>query len=81
MFPEWLLSGKQNQSFGRRTQQKRLRKGASARVLKELSHHLEPPATPDEHAPVRRARRYLDRRKEHLDSPAPLPKTCPLAPA
>jgi hypothetical protein len=62
----------------RHTQQKRLRKGASAQVLKELSPHLEPPGTPDEHAPVRRARRYLDRRKDHLDYPRAIAQNLPI---
>lgn len=46
------------------TQKKRLPQGRLKPVRKELRDHLEPPAVPDEQAPVRRAHRYLHHRRE-----------------
>ncbi len=53
----------------RRTQQKRLRRGAAAKVIETLAEHLEPLATPDEEAPVRSGHRYLTNRLDCLDYP------------
>jgi hypothetical protein len=53
----------------RRTQQKRLRRGAAALVLAALAEHLEAPGTPDEEAPVRNAHRYVSNRLDCLDYP------------
>lgn len=53
----------------RRTQQKRLRRGAAPLVVAELAEYLEPPGTPDEEAPVRNAHRYLSNRLDSLDYP------------
>lgn len=51
----------------RRTQQKRLKRGASAQVIAELAAHREAPEEPDENAPVRAAHRYLSNRPDTLD--------------
>ena len=53
----------------RRTQQKRLRRGAAGLVLAALAEHLEAPETPEEEAPVRNAHRYLSNRLDCLDYP------------
>ena len=53
----------------RRTQQKRLRRGAAPLVISALAEHLEPAGTPDEEAPVRNAHRYLSNRLDSLDYP------------
>lgn len=53
----------------RRTQQKRLRRGAAPLVVAALAEYLEPPGTPDEEAPVRNAHRYLSNRLDSLDYP------------
>jgi hypothetical protein len=62
----------------RHTQQRRLRRGAAAKVLGALAQDLEPVGTPDEQAPVRAARRYLDRRRDHLDYPRALALDLPI---
>lgn len=51
----------------RRTQQKRLRRGAPEKVIQVLAEHLESALTPDEEAPVRKAHRYLSNRTDCLD--------------
>ena len=51
----------------RETQQKRLKRGASAQVIKELAAHVEPASTPEDQAPARAAHRYLSNRPETLD--------------
>ena len=51
----------------RRTQQKRLKRGASAQVVAELGAHREAPGMADENAPVRAAHRYLGNRPGTLD--------------
>ena len=51
----------------RRTQQKRLRRGAVEQVLEALQPHLEPEGVEEEHAPVRSACRYLGHRRDCLD--------------
>jgi hypothetical protein len=62
----------------RRTQQQRLRCGATAKVLTALEPHQEPATIPDEHAPVRAARRYLARRHDQLDYPRALELGLPI---
>lgn len=56
----------------RRTQQKRLRRGAAPLVIAALAQHLEPPEIPDEEAPARNAHRYLNNRLDSLDYPLAL---------
>ena len=51
----------------RKTQQKRLRRGANHLVTEELESHLEAAEIADEEAPVRQAHRYLSNRPEQLD--------------
>lgn len=53
----------------RRTQQKRLRRGAFPLVVAALAEHLEPVGIPDEEAPVRNGHRYLVNRTDCLDYP------------
>lgn len=53
----------------RRTQQKRLRRGAADKVIKALLPHIEPTDMPDEQAPVRNANRYISNRLDCLDYP------------
>jgi hypothetical protein len=56
----------------RRTQQKRLKRGALEKVIHALAEHLEPADTPEEAAPVNNAHRYLTNRKDCLDYPRAL---------
>ena len=53
----------------RRTQQKRLRRGALPLVVAALAEHLEPVGVSDEEAPVRNGYRYLVNRTDCLDYP------------
>lgn len=53
----------------RRTQQRRLKRGAIEKVIETLEHSLEPEGTPEEEAPVRSAHRYLTNRTDCLDYP------------
>ena len=53
----------------RKTQQKRLKRGAVEKVMEALAKHLEPEGTPEEEAPVRNAHRYLTNRTDCLDYP------------
>lgn len=62
----------------RRTQQKRLRRGASAQVIEELAGQREAPTVPEENAPVRAAHRYLCNRPDTLDYPAALAAGLPI---
>jgi hypothetical protein len=62
----------------RRTQQKRLRRGALPLVIATLEQHLEPDGTPDEEAPVRNGHRYLTNRTECLDYPRALALGLPI---
>jgi hypothetical protein len=62
----------------RRTQQKRLRRGAAAQVIEALAEHLEPAPTPDEEVPVRAAHRYLTHRVDCLDYPRALKLGLPI---
>jgi hypothetical protein len=62
----------------RRTQQKRLRRGAFPLVIAALAEHWEADGTPDEEAPVRNAHRYLTNRIECLDYPRALTLGLPI---
>ena len=54
----------------RRTQQERLKRGASAKVIQALAEHLEPEGTPEDNAPRRLPdHRYLTNRTDCLDYP------------
>ena len=61
-----------------RTQQKRLKRGALPLLFEELEPHLEPPAQPEESAPVRAAYRYLDNRRDALDYADALARELPI---
>ena len=56
----------------RRTQQKRLRRGAVQQVIEALAPFLEPEGTAEEEAPVRNGYRYLNNRRHCLDYPRAL---------
>ena len=56
----------------RRTQQKRLKRGALQKVINTLAEHLEPVGTIEELAPVTKAHRYLNNRTDCLDYPRAL---------
>ena len=62
----------------RRTQQKRLKSGAVAKVMAALAEHLEAESTPDEQAPVRAGHRYLNNRLDALDYPGALALGLPI---
>ena len=62
----------------RRTQQRRLRRGAAQQVIEALGQHLEPESTPDEEAPVRSGHRYLSNRTDCLDYPGALALELPI---
>ena len=62
----------------RRTQQKRLRRGAVQQVMEALEQHLEPLGTPEEEAPVRNGHRYLTHRLACLDYPRALKLGLPI---
>jgi hypothetical protein len=62
----------------RRTQQKRLRRGAVEKVLEALAGHLEPLDTPQEEAPARNLHRYLSNRTDCLDYPRALALGLPI---
>jgi hypothetical protein len=62
----------------RRTQQARLKRGASQKVIQALAEHLEPALTPEEEAPARNAYRYLTNRTECLDYPRALELGLPI---
>ena len=62
----------------RRTQQARLKRGASERVIGALAECLEPKTTPDEQAPVRNGHRYLTNRIDCLDYPRALKLGLPI---
>lgn len=62
----------------RRTQQKRLKRGAVQNVVDALRGHLEPAETPEETAPVRSAHRYLSNRLDCLDYPRALALGLPI---
>jgi len=52
-----------------KTQQNRLKRGATEPVMKELGKYRETPEVEEEHAPVRAAHRYLGNRLDQLDYP------------
>ena len=56
----------------RRTQQARLKRGATEKVIAALAQYLEPKATPDPEAPVRNGHRYLTHRIDGRDYPRAL---------
>jgi hypothetical protein len=56
----------------RRTQQKRLRRGAVQKVIEALEPYREPEGIADEQAPVRNGYRYLHNRLDALDYPRAL---------
>ena len=62
----------------RRTQQKRLRRGAVQKVIEALEPHLEPEGTDEEEAPVRNSYRYLSNRLDCLDYPRALALGLPI---
>ena len=62
----------------RRTQQKRLRRGAVDKVIEALEPHLEPEGTDEEQAPVRAGYRYLNKRLDCLDYPGALKLGLPI---
>lgn len=62
----------------RRTQQDRLRRGASPKVLASLVEHLEAEGTPEAEAPVRTGHRYLNNRLDCLDYPQALALGLPI---
>jgi hypothetical protein len=62
----------------RRRQQRRLRRGDSQLVIKELAQHLEAPGAPEEEAPVRAAHRYLSNRPGQFNYHEALAKGLPI---
>ena len=62
----------------RRTQQKRLRRGAFQQVIDTVAEALEPIGTAEEEAPVRNAHRYLTNRIDCLDYPRALKLGLPI---
>jgi hypothetical protein len=62
----------------RRTQQKRLRRGAVQLVIGALAPHLEAEGTDEEEAPVRNSYRYLNNRLDCLDYPRALALGLPI---
>jgi hypothetical protein len=62
----------------RRTQQRRLRRGAVQQVIAALAPHLESEGTADEEAPVRNGYRYLNNRLDCLDYPRALALGLPI---
>jgi hypothetical protein len=62
----------------RRTQQRRLRRGAVQKVLQALEPHLEPEQAGEEQLPVRSGYRYLNNRLDCLDYPRALQLGLPI---
>jgi len=62
----------------RRTQQKRLKRGAVELVIAALAEHLETDGTPEVEAPVRNGYRYLSNRLDCLDYPRALALGLPI---
>lgn len=62
----------------RKTQQKRLKRGAVEKVIESLEEHLEPEGTPEEETPVRDGHRYLTNRLDCLDYPRALELGLPI---
>jgi hypothetical protein len=67
-----------NPARWRRTQQKRLKRGAADKVIAALASSVEPESVPDEEAPVRSAHRYLTGRTDCLDYPHALKLELPI---
>ena len=65
-------------SYWRKTQQKRLKRGAVQKVLEALAEHLEPEGTPEEDAPVNNAHRYLKNRLDCIDYPGAIAQGLPI---
>lgn len=62
----------------RKTQQKRLKRGAVEKVIESLEEHLEPEGMPEEETPVRNGHRYLTNRLDCLDYPKALELGLPI---
>lgn len=62
----------------RRTQQKRLRRGAVEKVMEALEPYVESPCIVDEESPVRNGHRYLKNRLDCLDYPRALKLGLPI---
>ncbi len=62
----------------RKIQQRRLKRGALAKVIDALAEHLEAPEVPEESAPVRNGHRYLRNRLDCLDYPRALALGLPI---
>lgn len=62
----------------RRTQQKRLKRGAVQKVIEALEPHLEPEGTDEEQSPVRNGHRYLSNRRDCLDYPSAIKLGLPI---
>ncbi len=63
-----------------RTQQRRLKRGASDLVVQAMEPYAEASSAPEEEAPVRAALRYLSNRLQCLDYPKALAQELPIAP-
>lgn len=72
-----VCAGDRAQSW-RRTQQKRLRRGALELVIESLEPHLEAEDWPEEQTPVRNGHRYLSNRKDCLDYPRAIAQGLPI---
>jgi len=73
-----VVCGSSQPGIWRRTQQKRLRRGAVQKVIEALEPHLEPEGTADEEAPVRNGYRYLNNRLDCLNYPRALALGLPI---
>jgi len=62
----------------RKTQQRRLKRGASEAVIAELNTHREPADTPTGETPVANAHRYLTNRRDCLDYPSAIRQELPI---
>lgn len=62
----------------RKTQQRRLKRGASDAVISELAPYREPPDTPSDQAPVTNAYRYLNNRRDCLDYRSAIQQDLPI---
>jgi hypothetical protein len=67
-----------NQKRWLKLQKKRLKKGHSDKVIKELEQHVESSDLPDSEAPVRCAWRYLNNRSENLHYDQAIAKDLPI---
>ncbi len=68
----------QSERAWRKTQQRRLRRGACKLVIQEMAQHLEAPEQADEESPVRAAHRYLSNRPDQLNYHEALAKGLPI---